>query len=74
VEAIRRIAVVATEVNGRTENIGARRLHTILELLLEEVSFNSAELRGQTITITPGYVDERLKGIIEDQDLSRFIL
>jgi ATP-dependent HslUV protease ATP-binding subunit HslU len=73
-QAIRRIAEVATEVNGRAENIGARRLHTIMELLLEEVSFNSAELAGQTITITPGYVDERLKGIMEDQDLSRFIL
>ncbi len=73
-EAIRRIAEVATEVNGRAENIGARRLHTIMELLLEEVSFNCAELAGQTITITRGYVDERLKGIMEDQDLSRFIL
>jgi ATP-dependent HslUV protease ATP-binding subunit HslU len=73
-EAIRRIAEVAMEVNGRTENIGARRLHTIMELLLEEVSFNSAELAGQTITITQGYVEERLKGILEDQDLSRFIL
>ena len=73
-EAIRRIAEVATEVNGRAENIGARRLHTIMELLLEDVSFNSAELSGQTITITPDYVAERLKGIMEDQDLSRFIL
>jgi ATP-dependent HslUV protease ATP-binding subunit HslU len=73
-EAIRRIAEVATEVNSRAENIGARRLHTIMEKLLEEVSFNSAELGGQTITITPGYVEERLKGIMEDQDLSRFIL
>jgi ATP-dependent HslUV protease ATP-binding subunit HslU len=73
-EAIQRLAEVATEVNGRAENIGARRLHTIMELLLEEVSFNSAELSGQTITITRDYVDERLKGIMEDQDLSRFIL
>ncbi len=73
-EAIRRIAEVATEVNARAENIGARRLHTIMELLLEEVSFNSAELKGQTINITRDYVEERLKGIMEDQDLSRFIL
>ena len=73
-EAIQRLAEVATEVNSRAENIGARRLHTIMELLLEEVSFNSAELGGQTITITRQYVDERLKGIMEDQDLSRFIL
>jgi ATP-dependent HslUV protease ATP-binding subunit HslU len=73
-EAIQRLAEVATEVNSRAENIGARRLHTIMELLLEEVSFNSAELAGQTITITRQYVDERLKGVMEDQDLSRFIL
>ena len=73
-EAIQRLAEVATEVNSRAENIGARRLHTIMELLLEEVSFNSAELGGQTITITRQYVDERLKGVMEDQDLSRFIL
>jgi len=73
-EAIQRLAEVATEVNSRAENIGARRLHTIMELLLEEVSFNSAELSGQTITITRQYVDERLKGVMEDQDLSRFIL
>jgi ATP-dependent HslUV protease ATP-binding subunit HslU len=73
-EAIRRLADVATEVNGRAENIGARRLHTIMELLLEEVSFNSAELAGQTITITRDYVDDRLQGIMADQDLSRFIL
>jgi ATP-dependent HslUV protease ATP-binding subunit HslU len=45
-----------------------------MELLLEEVSFNSSELAGQTITVSRGYVDERLKGIVEDQDLSRFIL
>jgi ATP-dependent HslUV protease ATP-binding subunit HslU len=73
-EAIQRLAEVATEVNSRAENIGARRLHTIMELLLEEISFNSAELGGQTITITRQYVDERLKGVMEDQDLSRFIL
>ena len=73
-EAILRLAEVATEVNSRAENIGARRLYTIMELLLEEVSFNSSELAGQTITVSRGYVDERLKGIVEDQDLSRFIL
>jgi ATP-dependent HslUV protease ATP-binding subunit HslU len=73
-EAIRRIAEIATEVNSRSENIGARRLHTIMELLLEDVSFNSSQIRGQTITITREYVDEKLKGVVEDQDLSRFIL
>jgi ATP-dependent HslUV protease ATP-binding subunit HslU len=73
-EAIQRIAEIATEINSRTENIGARRLHTIMEALLEEVSFSATEISGQTIAITRGYVDERLKGIMEDQDLSRFIL
>ena len=56
------------------ENIGARRLHTIMEMLLEEVSFSASELSGQTINITTEYVDERLKGIVQDQDLSRYIL
>ena len=72
--AIRRIAEMASEVNSRTENIGARRLHTIMESLLEEVSFNATDITGQTVTITEEYVDERLKDIMEDQDLSRFIL
>ena len=73
-DAIARLSEIATEVNSRTENIGARRLHTIMELLLEDVSFNATELEGQTIKITPQYVDDRLKDIVEDQDLSRYIL
>jgi ATP-dependent HslUV protease ATP-binding subunit HslU len=73
-EAIRRLAEIASEVNSRSENIGARRLHTIMEALLEEVSYNASEIRGQTVRITREYVDERLKDIVEDQDLSRFIL
>jgi ATP-dependent HslUV protease ATP-binding subunit HslU len=72
--AIQVLSEIATEVNSRTENIGARRLHTVLELLLEEVSFNASDLGGQTITITEEYVNERLRDIVEDQDLSRFIL
>jgi ATP-dependent HslUV protease ATP-binding subunit HslU len=72
--AINRIAEIASEVNSRTENIGARRLHTIMESLLEEVSFTATDIQGQTVTITENYVDERLKDIVEDQDLSRFIL
>jgi ATP-dependent HslUV protease ATP-binding subunit HslU len=72
--AIRALSDIATEVNSRTENIGARRLHTVLELLLEEVSFNASELGGQTITVTEEYVGERLNDIVEDQDLTRFIL
>jgi len=73
-DAIQRIAEIATEINSRSENIGARRLHTIMEALLEEVSFSATEIAGQTITITHSYVEDRLKGIMEDQDLSRFIL
>ena len=73
-EATKRMSEIAAEVNSRAENIGARRLHTIMELLLEDVSFNAPDLSGQTITITKEYVDERLKNVVEDQDLSRYIL
>ena len=73
-EAIVRISQVATEVNANTENIGARRLHTILEHILEEVSFHAPDASGQKITVTAQYVDERLAGVIEDRDLTRFIL
>jgi ATP-dependent HslUV protease ATP-binding subunit HslU len=73
-EAITRLSEIAEEVNSRTENIGARRLHTMMELLLEEVSFNATDLTGQTIEITPKYVDERMKDVVDDQDLSRYIL
>jgi ATP-dependent HslUV protease ATP-binding subunit HslU len=73
-EAIERLAELAAEVNSRSENIGARRLHTIMELLLEEVSFSAPEIKGQTIRITRAYVDERLAGVVKDQDVSRYIL
>ncbi|MFW5710549.1 MAG: ATP-dependent protease ATPase subunit HslU [Spirochaetia bacterium] len=73
-EALRRISEIAVEVNHKTENIGARRLQTIMELLLEEVSFTAPELKGQKIPITPDYVNERLQDIVQDQDLSRYIL
>jgi len=73
-ESIDRIAEIATEVNSRSENIGARRLHTIMELLLEEVSFHAPEIQGQTISITRGYVDEKLSNVVEDHDLTRYIL
>ena len=73
-DAIDRLSELAAEVNRSTENIGARRLHTIMELLLEDLSFNAPDLKGQSITITTGYVDERLVKVIEDRDLSRFIL
>jgi ATP-dependent HslUV protease ATP-binding subunit HslU len=73
-EAIREIAALATRVNERTENIGARRLHTVMEKLLEEISFTAPELAAQEIPITDGYVRERLGSLIEDEDLSRYIL
>ncbi|HPS43647.1 MAG TPA: AAA family ATPase, partial [Treponemataceae bacterium] len=73
-DAIDRMSFLAAEVNSRMENIGARRLHTIMEMLLEDVSFNASEMKGQTVEITTEYVDEKLKGIVQDQDLSRYIL
>jgi ATP-dependent HslUV protease ATP-binding subunit HslU len=73
-EAVDRLAAYAFEVNTTTENIGARRLHTVLELLLEELSFIAPEIPGQSVTITPEYIDERLKPVVADQDLARFIL
>jgi ATP-dependent HslUV protease ATP-binding subunit HslU len=73
-EAVLRISEIAESVNSKTENIGARRLHTVMELLLEELSFTANELKGQTINITKNYVDERLDDVAEDKDLSRYIL
>ncbi|MEZ0329758.1 MAG: ATP-dependent protease ATPase subunit HslU [Dissulfuribacterales bacterium] len=73
-EAIEEIARIACDINEKTENIGARRLHTVLERLLEEVSFNAPDMGPQQIDITSNYVRERLKDIVKDQDLSRFIL
>ncbi len=73
-EAIHELALLATQVNERTENIGARRLHTVMEKLLEDLSFQGPELQGQKITITAAYVRERLSALIADEDLSRYIL
>ncbi len=73
-EAISKMAELAVMVNERTENIGARRLYTIMERVLEEISFLAPEMRGQKITITPEYVMERLQDTIKDEDLSRYIL
>lgn len=73
-EAISKIAEIAFEVNDNTENIGARRLHTILEKLLEELSFEAAEIGPTSIKITPEYVDEKLQEIAKNKDLSQFIL
>jgi ATP-dependent HslUV protease ATP-binding subunit HslU len=73
-DAIEEVAHIAHEVNSRTENIGARRLHTVMERLLDEVSFNAHELKGQKIIITREYVREKLQEIVKDEDLSRYIL
>ncbi|MDW0111789.1 ATP-dependent protease ATPase subunit HslU [Sporosarcina saromensis] len=73
-EAIERIAEIAFDVNDNTENIGARRLHTILEKLLEELSYEAAEIGPTSITITLTYVDEKLKTIAKNKNLSHFIL
>ncbi|CAG9295499.1 HslU--HslV peptidase ATPase subunit [Celerinatantimonas diazotrophica] len=73
-DGIARIADAAWQVNERTENIGARRLHTVMERLMEEVSFSAADHDGQTITIDAGYVNEHLGELVEDEDLTRFIL
>jgi len=73
-EGITRLAHIAWDVNERTENIGARRLSTVMERLLDEVSFDAAKLAGQTIVIDAAYVDARLHSLSQDQDLSRYIL
>ncbi|MFB6466631.1 HslU--HslV peptidase ATPase subunit [Cytobacillus sp. Hz8] len=73
-DAIRRIAEVAFEVNQNTDNIGARRLHTILEKLLEDLSFEAPDIAMEKITITPQYVEEKLGAISKNKDLSQFIL
>jgi ATP-dependent HslUV protease ATP-binding subunit HslU len=73
-EAVDRIAEMACEVNERTENIGARRLYTIMEKLLEDLLFSSPEIGGQEITIPAKYVEEKLAGIVGDVDVSRYIL
>lgn len=73
-EAIRRIAEVAFEVNQNTDNIGARRLHTILEKLLEDLSFEAPDITMEKVMITPQYVDEKLGKISKNKDLSEFIL
>ncbi len=73
-DGISRLAAIAFEVNERTENIGARRLATVMERLLDEISFDAADLNGQSICIDAPYVDERLQALSQDDDLSRFIL
>jgi ATP-dependent HslUV protease ATP-binding subunit HslU len=73
-DAIRLVAEFATLVNERTENIGARRLHTVMERLLDEISFEGPELAGRSITIDAAYVRRMLADIVKNEDLSRYIL
>ena len=73
-DAIAEIAEVATAVNERTENIGARRLYTIMETLLDDVSFNAPDMESKTVIVDAQYVKDRLSDIVEDEDLSRYIL
>jgi ATP-dependent HslUV protease ATP-binding subunit HslU len=72
--AVRELARIAAEVNGRTHNIGARRLHTVLERLLDDLLFNAPDIGPQTIPITPEYVQERLGALVADEDLANYIL
>jgi ATP-dependent HslUV protease ATP-binding subunit HslU len=73
-DAIAELARIAQSVNERTENIGARRLHTVLERLLDEVSFSASEQGPKELQIDAAYVRERLASVVQDEDLSRYIL
>jgi ATP-dependent HslUV protease ATP-binding subunit HslU len=73
-EAVEEIARIAALVNERTENIGARRLHTVVERLLEDLSFDAPGLDGRKVDVDASYVKEKLDAIVKDEDLSRYIL
>ena len=73
-DAIDTIAEIACQINEDSENIGARRLHTVMEQLLEEVSFTAPDLKGQKVTVTPEYIKSRITNLLKNQDLSRYIL
>ena len=73
-DAIDKIAEISCQINEDSENIGARRLHTVMEQLLEEVSFTAPELKDQKISVTPQYIQSRLSNLLKNQDLSRYIL
>jgi ATP-dependent HslUV protease ATP-binding subunit HslU len=73
-DSVDELAGIAATVNEKTENIGARRLHTVLEKLLEDVSFNAPEMKDQTININRAYVKQKLADVVKDEDLSRYIL
>jgi len=73
-DGLEEIACVATQLNERTENIGARRLHTVMERVLEDLSFEASAYQGQTVVIDRDYVQTRVRDIVADDDLSKFIL
>ncbi len=73
-DAVEKIAAIAEEVNNMTENIGARRLHTLMECLLEDILFDAPDMSEERIVIDGKYVEDKLKDIKDDEDLSRYIL
>ena len=73
-DGIDTIANIASEVNATVENIGARRLHTIIEKVLDDISFNATDRAGETITVNQKYVQDNLGNLVKDTDLSKFIL
>ena len=73
-EAVREVARIAAQVNESVENIGARRLQTVMEKLLEELSFTAEDRQGETVTVDAAYVRERLADLAQDADLSKYVL
>ena len=73
-DAIKRLAEIAFSVNEKTENIGARRLYTVMEKLLEEISYDASKHSGETVDIDAEYVDTRLKDLSQSEDLARYVL
>jgi ATP-dependent HslUV protease ATP-binding subunit HslU len=73
-DAVRRLAEIAWQVNERTENIGARRLHTVMEKLLEEISFDADKHQDATLVIDAVYVNDKLQNLSQDEDLARYVL
>jgi ATP-dependent HslUV protease ATP-binding subunit HslU len=73
-DAVDQIAEMAAQANVKMQNIGARRLHTVLETLMEDIAFDAPERSGETLKIDAGYVRDKLNDVIEDEDLSRYIL
>ena len=72
--AIKELATIAARVNARSHNIGARRLHTVMERLLEDVSVSAPERRGEKVTVDAGYVQKALGSLLESEDLTRYVL